>query len=1032
MALIKDYFEKTDKYIEEYGKKTIVLMQVGAFFEVYGLKKELDQTIYRSAIEKFSKICDLNVVDKKVCVGNNGVVMAGFKELFLEKYVKKLQDAGFTCVVFVQDEQCANTTRSLAGIFSPGTYFSCDSEVITNNSCCIWIQMSDSKHKIFKKENGKKRVYVGVSCIDIYTGKSILMEFNQIYINNPTTFDELERFISIYHPSETIIIGNVSKIDLENIVQYVSIKSNLIHYISLLESSSSSVSVNINRALHCEKQNYQKEIFEKFFVIHDFNVFMHPFYENCIATQSFCYLLDFIYQHNPYLIHKLQEPVFENIGERLLLANHSLKQLNIINDGIYQGKYSSVVSFLNQCITPMGKRKFNNLFLNPTCNVMVLTKEYQIIEYCLQNIHYYDSIKNHLIYISDITKIHRQMIIKKITPNNLYKIDITLNHVIMIHELLLQNTLPIINYLKEKCLYQNNLLELVNEVKLFLHDHFDIQECKDNDKIEINMIKTGINAELDSKKLLMIDSEDKLKSIQSYLNELLLQFEKTTKNKTKAKTNTNINSDPEYIKIHETEKNNYSLIATERRCKLLEELLVKEKKSVILFYESSIHKKTEQFEFEISSLEFLKQSKTEKYITNAQLSILYKNISTMKIELIDVVNKGYSQIIKKMSEYQKQFDSIADFIMNIDILFTKSYISNKYGFTKPQIQCKQDKDKYKYKEEKEEVKDKEKSFVKVENLRHCLIENIQQTELYVANDITLGCNDVFGQLLYGTNAVGKTSLIRSLGIAVIMAQSGFFVPASSFIFYPFKSIFTRILGNDNLFKGLSTFAVEMSELRTILKQADKNSLVLGDELCSGTESISAKSIFVAGIQKLYQLNASFIFATHLHEITIYPEITELNKLAIKHMSVTYDKEKDMLIYDRKLKEGPGNNMYGLEVCKSLDLPQDFLETANELRMKYHPESASILGSTKSAYNSLLIKGMCEKCNKEFSSEVHHLQYQKDANDNGFIQSDDSFFHKNHRANLLNICKNCHDEIHKTNTKHKKVKTSKGMKVLEVL
>jgi DNA mismatch repair protein MutS len=125
-------------------------------------------------------------------------------------------------------------------------------------------------------------------------------------------------------------------------------------------------------------------------------------------------------------------------------------------------------------------------------------------------------------------------------------------------------------------------------------------------------------------------------------------------------------------------------------------------------------------------------------------------------------------------------------------------------------------------------------------------------------------------------------------------------------------------------------------------------------------------------------------------------------------------------------------MYGLEVCKSLDLPQDFLETANELRMKYHPESASILGSTKSAYNSQLIKGMCEKCNKEFSSEVHHLQYQKDANDNGFIQSDDSFFHKNHRANLLNICKNCHDEIHKTNAKHKKVKTSKGMKVFEVL
>ena len=83
-----------------------------------------------------------------------------------------------------------------------------------------------------------------------------------------------------------------------------------------------------------------------------------------------------------------------------------------------------------------------------------------------------------------------------------------------------------------------------------------------------------------------------------------------------------------------------------------------------------------------------------------------------------------------------------------------------------------------------------------------------------------------------------------------MAQAGLYVPASSYKFRPYKYIFTRILGNDNLFKGLSTFAVEMSELRTILRLADKNSLVLGDELCSGTESISAVSIFVAGVQNL--------------------------------------------------------------------------------------------------------------------------------------------------------------------------------------
>jgi len=269
--------------------------------------------------------------------------------------------------------------------------------------------------------------------------------------------------------------------------------------------------------------------------------------------------------------------------------------------------------------------------------------------------------------------------------------------------------------------------------------------------------------------------------------------------------------------------------------------------------------------------------------------------------------------------------------------------------------------------------------------------------------------------------VGKTSLIKSIGIAILMAQSGMFVPCSSMIYYPYKSIFTRIIGNDNLFKGLSTFAVEMSELRTILRMSDENSLILGDELCSGTESISAMSIFLAGIKQLYDKNSSYVFATHCHEIIHLEEITSLTKLSLNHMEVYYDKEKDRLIYDRKLKKGVGSNMYGLEVCKSLLLPQEFLELANNIRLKYHPESNSILLKKTSHYNSQKIKGICEKCGIHISEEVHHLEYQEDANKKGIIKKEKKIFHKNHLANLINICKTCHDEIHKKKQKMKKVK-----------
>jgi DNA mismatch repair protein MutS len=244
-----------------------------------------------------------------------------------------------------------------------------------------------------------------------------------------------------------------------------------------------------------------------------------------------------------------------------------------------------------------------------------------------------------------------------------------------------------------------------------------------------------------------------------------------------------------------------------------------------------------------------------------------------------------------------------------------------------------------------------------------------------------------------------------------MAQSGLYVPCSSFEFYPYKYIFTRILGNDNIFKGLSTFAVEMSELRTILRLANENSLILGDELCSGTESISAVSIFTAGVKTLHSKKSSFIFATHLHEIIRYDEITELDSVVMKHMSVIYDRGKDVLVYDRKLQDGPGNNMYGLEVCRSLNLPDDFLTMAHNIRMKYNPETASILSLKTSHYNSKKVVGLCEMCNETMGTEVHHLQHQSEANEDGIIINDRSIFHKNHVANLMSVCEKCHHKFH---------------------
>ena len=312
-------------------------------------------------------------------------------------------------------------------------------------------------------------------------------------------------------------------------------------------------------------------------------------------------------------------------------------------------------------------------------------------------------------------------------------------------------------------------------------------------------------------------------------------------------------------------------------------------------------------------------------------------------------------------------------------------------------------------------------------MRHPLIEKIQENEIYVPNDISLGCNnDYTGIMLFGTNAVGKSSLIRSIGMCVVLAQSGFFVPCSSFKYKPYNSIFTRILGNDDIFKGLSTFAVEMSELNCILENADQNSLVLGDELCSGTETTSALCIFSAGVIMLHKKNSSFIFATHFHELTDYDEIKQLERLSLQHMVVKYDENLKTLVYDRKLRSGSGNKLYGLEVCKSLSMPSEFLSIANSIRCTNIKGQDTVLNKPLSRYNTKKLKDKCEFCGEK-ATEIHHMQPQEQANTEGFIKN----FHKNHKANLSSICNKCHKKFTKNNTKHIRVKTDIGMTLIEM-
>jgi DNA mismatch repair protein MutS len=799
---------------------------------------------------------------------------------------------------------------------------------------------------------------------------------------------------------------------MDSLLSFANIDCPVVHKLSLCENSEKKEKERnqfYQKAKNCEKQIYQKEILQKFYPKEHYEIFQQNFYEHNVASQAFCFLLDFVFQHNPYLVNKIAEPVFENHSDKLLLANHSLKQLNIIDnrENTYTGKYSSVLKMLNLCCTAMGKRKFTHLFLSPTTNQEYLQKEYDMTEYLLLQLEKGSlDWKPLFMEIKDLSKWERQIFLKKITPKSLVSLHHNLH---VIQELFkeAQQREPILTYLAD---YEKKIDKIplyCEQIMKYVEEKMDLSLAKDLDQIqgfETNFIQKGMNSDLDLKTEKISESEAKLEAIRNYLSNLIEAKEKKSTN--------------DYVKIHETEKNHFSLVTTNRRCKLLQDALPEKETIVSLIYSLVNHDKKECISFDLKvskkQFDFPKQSGANSFIQDEQIQQLCKTISNIKISMKEEITKVFHQIIEMLGEnFQRPLESVIHFVTLMDVLFAKASLAKKYHYCKPVMV------------------ESDKSFVKAISLRHCLIEYLQTNEHYVTNDLLLGDGKTDGILLYGTNAVGKTSLIRALGISIIMAQSGLFVPCSQFTFKPYHALFTRILGNDNLFKGLSTFAVEMSELRTILRLSNENSLVLGDELCSGTENSSAISIFVAGIQHLQKMKSSFLFATHLHEIVNYDEIRDLSSVSLKHMSVIYDKEKDMLIYDRKLKEGPGNNMYGLEVCKSLNLPADFIETAYQIRRKYHPESASMLSLKTSHYNAKKIMGMCEKCGVQMGAEVHHLQHQKEADSEGIIRNEDTIFHKNKPANLLTLCEACHVEFHEKKTQHKKVKTTKGYQLLEI-
>jgi DNA mismatch repair protein MutS len=216
--------------------------------------------------------------------------------------------------------------------------------------------------------------------------------------------------------------------------------------------------------------------------------------------------------------------------------------------------------------------------------------------------------------------------------------------------------------------------------------------------------------------------------------------------------------------------------------------------------------------------------------------------------------------------------------------------------------------------------------LEIEAGRHPVVERMMPRDKFIPNDVRL-TDDARLVILTGPNMAGKSTLLRQVGLIVVLAQVGSFVPASAATIGVCDRVFTRVGASDNLVRGQSTFMVEMAETSAILHSATRHSLVLLDEIGRGTSTYDGVSIAWAVSEHIHNaVGCKTIFATHYHELVQLADELE----AVRNYNVGVREVGDHVLFLHRLQPGGADRSYGIEVGKLAGLPEAVIARARDV------------------------------------------------------------------------------------------------------
>lgn len=920
-SLVDEYLNISKESVKKYGSKTVTFIQAGSFYEVY----DYDRNSIN--FEICEKLLNIRITKKHSAEGRkDSAFMAGVPDHSFKKYEKLLVSNQYT-VVYVDQVSQNPITRKVTKVISPGCGMDDDENKESILASCLLEQINNSWYlsvSTFDSNRGDTKI------LNTFVGQEFALTHIFEIIDNVTTKENVNEILFNIISSEIIKIPDFSK-------------NLLIHKNFIKPKEAREIYLDINSYI----PKMLQKIFPKYKTVF-VDIIDSLGLSDIQATDmaNMIMMLQFIDDHEHILIENLKRPVIvseSKSNEKIRLMNNVLIKLQIIS----QTDDNSLFSVLNKTLTCAGKKKLHGILMSPSCDIHLIEKRYDSIDFFLNNKELLEYTKNNL-KLLDLERIYRKFAIGKIDPHNeIHKIFIMNNRIIN----LLEYIFKFKNY---DSLYWVPTIELLEKFKVYtneISDVFNIENCEKGDGC---VFKKGI-----------INHIDDLWDCLEGENKLLENLRK----KLTGLINDNIN-------LKYTDKDGYFFETTKKRGQKLE---------LELKNNTTNDKELEQIKVSYLSSQAKITSCTIKKFSDKILIFKSKIEHAHREETTKFVVKWYQEY------YEKVICHIIDSMSWLDVFYSCTLSTIQNNYVRPK------------------VKDETNSSLKAVTLRHPIIEllMINDKNKYIPNDVDISSDNSY--LIYGVNSVGKSSLLKSVGISLIMAQAGLFVPAEEFTFCPYEKICIRIGNNDDLFNAHSSFVCEMKEANEIVKQANNKTLVLADEMCCSTEISSASTIVTSTLQWLDMKKSTYIFASHFFELL--ETCKNIKSLKVKHLKV--NTINNSLVFERTLSDGPPDmRNYGTVVASKIFQDQLFLKMLkrNECEKKKKPIIK------KSRYNKSDIRILCEVCGYQVTSDTdlpidtHHIDFQCNANTSGFIGN----FHKNVSSNLVSLCKICHIETHKGN------------------